>query len=340
MGHSAELFTVADDEVVLWHGAQSTRITDLSPDSEVVVDGQQVRTLPRHGELLARIATVNDVHFGETEAGRLGDSDEWETFSVAPGKPPYPQVMNAGAVHDISSWEPDLVVVKGDLTSSGAPEQYEEFRACYEPPFGDRLLAVRGNHESYHHLAVADDPFQERELPGVHVALLDTTRDGEPNGDLTAEQLDRLDELAARADRSVLVFGHHPIWDSSSEARSDDTFGLLPAATEALIEVFARRPRLVGYFAGHTHRNRVLRVQERPDVPFAEVACVKDFPGSWAEYRVFDGGILQVHRRISTPDALAWTERTRGMFGGAYPAYASGRLDERCFEVSGPAAHR
>ena len=35
---------------------------------------------------------------------------------------------------------------------------------------------------------------------------------------------------------------------------------------------------------------------------------MKDFPGSWAEYRVFEGGILQVHHRISTPDALAWTD--------------------------------
>jgi hypothetical protein len=68
-------------------------------------------------------------------------------------------------------------------------------------------------------------------------------------------------------------------------------------------------------------------------VPFVEVACVKDYPGSWAEYRVFDGLILQVHRRISAPEAVAWTERTRGMFGGTYPAYARGRLHERCFAI-------
>ena len=71
-------------------------------------------------------------------------------------------------------------------------------------------------------------------------------------------------------------------------------------------------------------------------VPFAEVACVKDFPGAWAEYRVFDGGILQVHRRITGTRALEWTERTRGMFGGAYPAYALGRSRDRCFVVRAP----
>jgi hypothetical protein len=65
-----------------------------------------------------------------------------------------------------------------------------------------------------------------------------------------------------------------------------------------------------------------------------EVACVKDYPGSWAEYRVFEGGVLQVHRRISTPEALDWTERTRVMFGGLYPDYAFGSLADRCFAIT------
>jgi hypothetical protein len=66
------------------------------------------------------------------------------------------------------------------------------------------------------------------------------------------------------------------------------------------------------------------------------VACVKDYPGTWAEYRVFDGGVLQVHRRISTPEALDWTEKTRGMFAGAYAEYAFGALGDRCFAMRAP----
>jgi hypothetical protein len=61
---------------------------------------------------------------------------------------------------------------------------------------------------------------------------------------------------------------------------------------------------------------------------------VKDFPGSWAEYRVYEGGILQVHRRISAPEALDWTDRTRAMFGGLYPAYSFGAMSDRCFAIS------
>ena len=60
---------------------------------------------------------------------------------------------------------------------------------------------------------------------------------------------------------------------------------------------------------------------------------MKDFPGAWAEYRVFEGGILQVFRRISTPDALEWSERTRQMYEGGYAAYSFGRVADRCFMI-------
>ena len=328
-----ELLTLADDEAIVWRGPVPKVFDGLTPDREVELDGHQVRTLPRRGELLARVATVNDVHFGETVCGLVEEVDEWATFSVEPGEPPYPETMSAGAVADISACDPDAVVVKGDLTSNGLREEYDRFLEVYGGAFGDRLLHVRGNHESYHSLDVADDPFQERSLPGVTLAVLDTSRNREVNGHLSDDQLEWLDELGARADRPVLVFGHHPVWDPALHPGRDDGFNLHPDATEALAKVFARRPRLLGYFAGHTHRAKVTALPDAPGVPFVEVPCVKDYPGSWAEYRVYDGLVLQVHRRIATPAALAWTERTRGMFGGAYPEYASGGLADRCFAM-------
>jgi predicted phosphodiesterase len=325
--------TLADDEAVVFRGASPTVYDGLEPDAEVDLDGHVVRTLPRRGELLARVATVNDVHFGETVCGKVDGVDEWATFAVEPGEPPYPETMNAGAVAEISAAGVDAVVAKGDLTSNGTAGEYERFLEVYGGAFGDRLVHVRGNHESYHELPVASWPTQERRLAGVTLAVLDTSRDRTVNGHLDADQLDWLDELGSRSDQPVLVFGHHPVWNPAEEPRHDRTFGIVPDDTEALAAVMARRPSLVGYFAGHTHRNRVVHLPDAGQVPFVEVACVKDFPGSWAEYRVFDGLVLQVHRRISTPEALAWTERTRGMFGGTYPAYSRGRLHDRCFAI-------
>ncbi len=84
-------------------------------------------------------------------------------------------------------------------------------------------------------------------------------------------------------------------------------------------------PQIVAYTAGHTHRHRV-----RPmscGVPSIEVGCVKDFPGTWAEYRVYEGGITQVVHRISSPEALRWSDRCRHLmadFGIDYETYALG----------------
>lgn len=327
-----EVMTVADDEVVVFRGPHSVRRTGLAPDTSVVVDDVEVRTLPRRGELLARVATANDVHFGETVCGHI-DGVDWETYSVGPGEAPYPETMNSAVVADMSAWEPDAVVVKGDVTSDGTDEQVDRFLEVYGGAFGDRLTWVRGNHESYHELQRGAWPTQEVELPGVVLAVLDTSRDRTINGHLSADQLDWLDELGQRADRPVMVFGHHPVWDPSDERRRSDVFGLVPDDTEALAEVFARRPRLLGYFAGHTHRNRRTGLPGVEDVPFVEVGTVKDYPGSWAEYRVYDGMVLQVHRRITDPVGLAWSERTRHMFAGTYERYARGRLSDRCFAM-------
>ena len=225
--------------------------------------------------------------------------------------------------------EPDAVVVKGDLTSAGSSDEYDAFLSFYPPAFGDRLHWVRGNHDG----DLAAFPTQEVALPGATLAILDTAIPGRPSGRLSAEQLEWLDELAARADRPVLMFGHHHVFDPASRSRPETYFGVNPESSEQLVDIVARRPALVGYFAGHTHRNRVRHFAATGQVPWVEVACVKDFPGSWAEYQVYEGGILQIHRRISAPEALAWSEACRALVGGLYPAYALGQLSDRCFAI-------
>ncbi len=328
-----ELTTVGPRSAVVHQGRHVRRLDDLAPDTEHELAGFTFRTLPEPGELLATFATVNDVHFGEEECGIIDGSDIGPTFRAGPGEPPYPEVMNRGAIAEIGALDPAAVVVKGDLTSGGTVAEYDAFRAAYEPAFGDRLTVVRGNHESYHHTRVADDPFQEVVLPGVVLAVLDTSVDGTTAGTVTPDQLEQLDELAARADRPVLVFGHHHLGDGDSREKADQTFGIDLDASARFLDLVARRPRIRGYFAGHTHRNRVRRFAITGDVPWVEVACVKDYPGAWAEYRVHEGGILQVLHRISTPEALAWTEQTRHMYAGLYHDYAFGSLPDRCFAI-------
>lgn len=333
-----ELTTVADDEAVFhdperpgWVG----RHDGLSPDTEYELEGVAFRTLPRPGgEVLATVATVNDTHFGETECGVIEGLEVGPVLRSEPGEEPYPEVMNRDAVADIEAAGVDAVVAKGDLTARGAPDELAAFYACYGR-LGDRLHVVLGNHDGYGGLVLETPPFFAFEVPGLTVAVLDTVDPGRTPGRVTGEQVEWLDTVAAEADGMVLVLGHHHCWDPGSRTREPAYFGINPDDSERLVEVVARRSSIVGYAAGHTHRNRVRRFAATGEVPWIEVSSVKDFPGAWAEYRVYEAGVLQVFRRVSTPAALEWSDRTRAMFGGYYPQYSFGRLEDRCFALIG-----
>ena len=326
---------MADDEAVIHDGVAVHAFGGLDPDTDYELAGLPVHTLTRPpGERLATVCTVNDVHFGEVECGILNGVDDHPIYTAAPGDDPYPVVMNRGAIADIKALAPDVVVVKGDLTSMGTRAEYQEFLNAYGPAFGERLVHVRGNHDAYYGQDFASDAPTSVTLPGVTLAVLDTAVPGRAGGGVSAASIEWLDTLAAEADRPVMVFGHHHAWNPASAERPEAYFGINPDDSERLVEVVARRPRIVGYFAGHTHRNRVRRFPATGDVPWVEVACVKDFPGAWAEYRVHEGGILQVFRRISAPDALAWSHKTRDMYGGLYEVYAFGTLADRCFPIA------
>ncbi|MDZ7679936.1 MAG: metallophosphoesterase [Acidimicrobiales bacterium] len=329
-----DLTTVADDEAV-FHDATTVHVhAGLAPDTDHELRGVSFRTLPRPGELLCRFATVNDVHFGETEAGVIAGV-ETAVFTGPDGAPPYPETMNRAAVAEIEAIDPKVVLVKGDLTDEGTRDEYGEFLECYGDTFGDRLVHIRGNHDAYlGQDFMPEGPFRV-DLPGVRLLMIDTTRPHHAGGSIDPAHLEWLDDNAAGSEVPVLVFGHHHPWSPDSAQRPHDYFGIDPDSSEALVEVVAHRPEIAGYFAGHTHRNRVRQFSATGDLPWVEVACVKDFPGSWAEYRVFEGGVLQVHRRISAPEALEWSETCRGLYEGLidYPSYALGELSDRCFAI-------
>jgi predicted phosphodiesterase len=361
--HDAELFTVGPDEVVVTFrtdddrevetrvgdGAvvtsgryHSARVVGLEPATTyaVAVAGAttspllpgEVTTLEQPaGRLLATFATVNDVHFGEVECGLLGTPGEiGPVFSSEPGAEPYPEVMNGAAIDAIERLDPDAVLVKGDLTDRGTEEEYEAFLRAYQR-LGARMHHVRGNHDAMVTESIAaTGPFSV-DLGGVKLAVLDTVRPGTDRGRVSREQLDWLDELAGASTDPMLVFGHHHPWDPGSTERSETYFGINPDDSDALCSVIAKRDAIAGYFAGHTHRTRTRRFPAARDIPITEIACVKDYPGAWAEYRVYESGYVQLTRRIDTPAALAWTEKTRGMFAGLYRDYALGAVPDRCF---------
>jgi predicted phosphodiesterase len=330
-----DITTVADDLIVAHRAGadgEVVRLEGLRPGSIYHVGNAEVQTLPRpSGELLCRFGTVNDLHLGEVECGKIDDDPRGPIQRVDPGEPPYPVTMNNAAIAEMAAANLAAVVVKGDLTGDGADDEFAAFEACYRSTFGERLHVVRGNHDSYHgQQRYTGD--QWIDLPGVSIALLDTVLSEHTTGAISAEQLQWLEDRVAGADRPVLVMGHHQQW--SSGRRHGGYFGLSPDSSDGLAAVAARQPRIVAYAAGHTHRHRVRHMS--CGVPSIEVGCVKDFPGTWAEYRVYEGGITQVVHRMSSPEALSWSERCRHLlsdFGIDYETYALGNLEDRCFNI-------
>ena len=156
--------------------------------------------------------------------------------------------------------------------------------AMPRPDPGRRGRAVRGRH------ARSPSPCSTPSSPGTDA------------GQLPADQRVWLDDLARERTGPLLVFGHHHCWNVEAPERpTGPYFGIQPDDSVALVDVFARHDHLVGYFAGHTHTNRVRRFAAARRVPFAEVACTKDYPGAWAEYRIYEGGYTQVMRRVHEP---------------------------------------
>jgi Icc protein len=327
---ATELTTVADNLAVFHHGQRVIRHENLEPDTDYSEHGIDFRTLPRPtGRLLSVFATVNDVHFGETECGRIDDNPQGPIQSLHAHETPYPITMNAGAIAEILKLDAHAVIVKGDLTTNGTDEEFAAFREHYVDTFGHKLHVARGNHDAYK----GQNEFtgdQWIQLPGVCIALIDTTIPTETTGRIDPHQFDWLEAHLQAATTPVMIMGHHQQWTDGN--RSDSYFGLHPDSSDQLDALVTRHQCVIAYTAGHTHRHRV-RSMNSSGVPTIEIGCVKDFPGTWGEYRIYEGGVMQVVHRISSPDALAWSERCRFLyadFGINYESYALGTLEDRC----------
>lgn len=290
------------------------------------------------GEELFRFATLNDLHIGrENRSGRGLSANRGGT---GPDQPT-PREMAAAALDDALAWGAQQVVVKGDVCE----ESYESNWDQAATVFGDVAVPVHllpGNHDTGSKRRVEpEDAARSRglsltrgvghvDVPGLRVVLADSCRPGNGWGTLR-ERTTEVADLAvdARTDgRGVFVATHHqaqrftaPLYwphgipgpDARAFARS-----LGDATPNALIS------------SGHTHRCRLRAVA---GVPWSEVAATNHFPAAWAGYRVFEGGLMQVVRRSSAPQSLAWSERGRHALRGVWALWATGTISDRSFTL-------
>ena len=156
---------------------------------------------------------------------------------------------------------PDVVLVTGDLTNDGEPEAYAAIR-----PTLARLpmpvYAIPGNHDDREAMLAlngvasigAGSAFRQYavDLDDLRLVALDSNVPGKPHGELCAERLDWLEaELAATADRPVLIMVHHP--PAETGIGFMDRIGLVP--DERLDSIIGRHAtRIQRIVCGHIHR--------------------------------------------------------------------------------------
>jgi predicted phosphodiesterase len=290
------------------------------------------------GRLLARFATISDCHIGEFRLGPLGRLHDPRPRPE--DLAPYPIRCARAAIVEAEAWGAELLVVKGDLTREAAVKETADVADVLEtasipvhvtlgnhdvrgPADVAAVLAARG-------IAVGNEA-RAVDIGGVRLVLGHSPVPGLHSGRLDSDHVKDLVALAAAAPGPVILVLHHPLrrWPVST---------YYPPAiswkdSSLLVSGLAGSGQTVLVLAGHTHRNRRYPVG---GLPVAEVGSTKDYPGQWAGYAIYEGGVRQVVRRIARPDVISWTEMTKRAIGGIWGMWSPGSLSDRCWTLDWP----
>ncbi|MCM2293090.1 phosphodiesterase [Allorhizobium sp. BGMRC 0089] len=225
----------------------------------------------------------------------------------------------------------DVVIVSGDLTDFGSPQEYRRFRAITSA-LTMPILAVPGNHDRREAMraAFADEDFMPQDGPinwhrtfeHLHVIGLDTLVEGEPYGLLTDETLAWLEKvLNGLDDRPVLIALHHPpfITRIGHMDRQNLKNG------DALFAVLAQAKGEVRLACGHVHR-MIATVQAGHAVfiaPSPSHAVALDHrPDGRPDLMLEPGGMLLHHYQPTAEYSAIVTEQLPvGDYPGPYPFF-------------------
>jgi predicted phosphodiesterase len=327
-------------------GPGAVTVSGLEPATtyDVVLGGSgrprtrvaSVTTLPPPpGRLLSRFATISDCHIGEPSIGPLGQFRDPKPRP--PGLAPYPVRCARAAISEAEAWGAELLVAKGDLTYNGAIDEVNDAADVLQtasipvevilgnhdvrgPADAARLLSARGLPTVLHPRA--------RELPGIRLVLGHSPLPDRHAGAITLDDAAELAGLAGAASGPVVVALHHP--PSRWPVQTHYPPSIVWRDSTRLVDQLAAANSQTLIVAGHTHRNRRYLVR---GLTVAEVGSTKDYPGVWAGYSIYEGGIRQVVYRVSHPSAIAWSEITRRAIGGVWGWWSPGRLSDRCWTL-------
>ncbi|MFG1794557.1 metallophosphoesterase [Nocardia sp. NPDC049149] len=163
---------------------------------------------------------------------------------------------------------PDAILLTGDVTDAGKPEQYAQAKLALATDIP--VYAIPGNHDDRAAFrttllgeAASDAPINHAHRIGdLTVALLDSSIPGEPSGRLSEETYAWLHDVLATApaDKPVLLALHHPPAHLFSPVVDE----IALAESEKLAEVVANDQRIVAVLTGHAHSSATTTFAGKP----------------------------------------------------------------------------
>ncbi|WP_434288540.1 phosphodiesterase [Celeribacter sp. SCSIO 80788] len=152
------------------------------------------------------------------------------------------------------------VIITGDLTDHGTPEEYAHFSALMAP-LALPWLAVPGNHDRRAPMRAAfagadwltkEGPIQwHRDFGPFSLIGLDTLLEGAHHGDLCDDGFALVDQVLNRiGDQPVIIATHHPWMPSAITTMDADNI----RNGAALMARLAAHPGPVRMISGHVHR--------------------------------------------------------------------------------------
>lgn len=318
------------------------------------------------GEQLFRLATVSDLHLGSARWGffktmtEVDRADQPDHDAIDPGQlraigrsvEPVPEPGRApgpwrlphawrcalAAVEHAGQWGARLLVLKGDLAQHETEECFDHVGALVDAFPELPMVAIPGNHDvdnggerlpralGSRQVKMVHD-VEHCDLPGLRLIVANTAVPNSGRGSIEPVAATIL-ERARDTDRPILLLIHQQLQATRSPRYWP--IGIPAPESTRFLDELDRLPQPVVVSSGHTHRNRIRR---HGSVTLTEVASTKDWPGVWAGYDVFEGGLVQSVRRTRDRPVLAWQEYSRRAVGGLWAHWSPGRLEDRCLSV-------
>lgn len=192
--------------------------------------------------------------------------------------------------------KPDCLVISGDLTNNGRPDEYAALVEMLNRLIDIPVYVIPGNHDhranmraALAHLpGVTSDPefvqFAVDDLP-VRLVMLDTHIPGKTDGELCAARLAWLDAtLAAAPEKPTIVVMHHPSFACGIQHMD----GIILRDPEAFNALIAKHAQVQLVLTGHHHRQITTRIAQAtamigPGVAhIVDLELFNDHPGTWS----------------------------------------------------------